>query len=151
ETLKTFTLNDPKPNAVRVTATRHDAPLFFAAVLGALHYDMTRTGIAMIGRPVPCSIWGLQGASFAGGANVDSYDSTVGPYNAAQPGTQANVCSCRNITLVGSPTMIYGEAIYGSGYSFTTTGQASATQGSEILPACPNDPLVDMTYVSTHN
>src|SRR5262249_8616049 len=124
---------------------------YFAAIFGALRYNMTRTGIAMIDKQVPCSVWGLQGATFAGGANVDSYDSTVSPYNPATPGTDANVCSCRNVTLVGSPTTIYGEALYGSGYSFSVSGQAEATQGSEVLPACPNDPVTDMTYVSTHN
>src|SRR5437899_1063628 len=34
ESNRTFAANAARPNAIRVTATRHDAPLFFAAVFG---------------------------------------------------------------------------------------------------------------------
>src|SRR5207244_41365 len=105
----------------------------------------------MVGKPIPCSVWGLQGVKLAGGMSVDSYDSTAGSYSAGSAGAEGNVCSCKNINMLGSPTVIDGEAFFGSGYSFSTSGQSTATAGSDSLPACPADPVTDMTYVSTHN
>src|SRR5262249_31361550 len=123
ESTKTFTVTATKPNAVRVTATRNDAPLFFAAIFGSSHYNLTRSAAAICIKPDSCSNWGLQRVTMAGGATTDSYDSSAGAYDSAFPGDDGNVCSCHNIGLNGSPTIINGEAFYGSGYAFSTTGQ----------------------------
>src|SRR5205823_3627301 len=99
EATKTFAINDPKPNAVRITATRHDAPLYFAAVFGASRYNMTRAATAIFNRPIPCSIWGLQGVSIGGGSVTNSYDSTAGAYSAGLATSEGNVCSCKNVSM----------------------------------------------------
>src|SRR5205085_3466509 len=66
EAARAFTVTATKPNAVRVSATRHDAPLFFAAIFNVFHYDMTRSATAMVTRPSPCSVWGIQSANVGG-------------------------------------------------------------------------------------
>src|SRR5207248_1740088 len=111
---------------------------------------LTRSATAMVTRPFPCSVWGLQGAKIGGGSKSDSFDSSVASYNSALPGPDGNICSCKNITLVGSPTLIDGKVYYGSGFGLSATGQAHATGGSDVLPTCIN-PSIDMSAAATHN
>jgi hypothetical protein len=151
---QTFTLlegsDQHQADAVRVVGTRHDAPLFFAGIMGRTKTTVARDAVAQ--SSPPCGgIWGLEGIDVPGGIIVDSYDSTSGPYSAVTAGEEGDLCSGRHIDAMGS-FEVHGDAIAGLGYDVTQhggSGTVTGTMSSRSIP--PKISLPDFNEVRFAN
>lgn len=126
--------------AVRVRAARNDAPLFFARLMGHHTTDVWREAVAVGSRSCE-GIWGLNGVRVPGNVVTDSYISPDGPYDAITARDNGDVCSGRDIRVMGSYD-INGDMMAGFGYSVDERGGAgnitglttSTTSGVEAPP-----------------
>ena len=100
--------------------------LFFAGLAGHPETDVWRS--ATSGGSKPCAgIWGLEGIK-AGSISSDSFNSTVGPYDATTAGNQGNLCSARGITVEGS-FEVDGDVMTGFGYPLVVNGSSGQITG----------------------
>ena len=125
------------PNAVRVTCRRTAARgnplnLFFAPLIGTSSADVKATAIAGIERDRCGVIVGLDGVDVRNG-NIDSYDSSLGPYHVQTPRQNGDVCSDGAITL-GSVGSIQGDALPGEGYSVNRPEQVTGNTTPRTTP-----------------
>ena len=126
--------------AVRVRAARNDAPLFFARLIGHHTTDVWREAVAVGSRSCE-GIWGLNGVRVPGNVVTDSYISSDGPYDPITARDNGDVCSGRDIRVMGSYD-INGNLMAGFGYSVDERGDAgnitgittSTTSGVEAPP-----------------
>jgi Flp pilus assembly protein TadG len=143
---------DPSPlNAVRVIGARPDVALFLAPVMGVDTTDVIKDATALAGSGICAGIWGLEGISARGDVFTDSYNSQVGPYGDANIHANGDLCSCQDIDLRGS-VAIYGDAMYGEGYSIWTSGGAYEVWGIVAEHRCGDFvPDFDMDEAAVYN
>lgn len=149
--LLTFTALDPanaaSANAVRVVGWRHDAPLFFAAIIGKTSTDVSRSAVALV-TPSCNGLWGLNQITIPGSVMIDSYDSTDGAYSAGTAQQNGDVCSNGDIRVQGSAD-IYGDVL---GNTVTEIGGALTISGIvEETVDTIDAPPVDFGDVATNN
>jgi len=135
-------------NSIRVTARRTGArgnavPLLFARLVGASSCDIAASAIAF--RNSGYTLVGINSVSLSGVGLIDSYDSSLGPYNAATAGNKAVVVSNGNITLTGSP-LIKGDANPGPGGLVIGTPQVTGSTSALSAPLIFPMPTVDPAY-----
>lgn len=124
------------PNAVRVLGERTGLPLHFASIVGVGDTAVGRSAVALVGSGGCSGIWALSGISGAGDLMTDSYDSRDGAYGGANIHPNGDICSNTDINLSGS-VEIYGDVMYGTGYSLTTSGNAYDVWGVVASQCCP--------------
>lgn len=141
---------DPKrANAVRVAANRDDVPYFFASLFGISEFDTTRFATAH--RVPPCGgVWGLNGVETRGDLMTDSYDSTVAPYDPANPRLHGDVCSNGEILVSGS-ALIKGDAGPGPFDIVDISGNGEVYGATSPAADYMNFPMPDLTDVSMTN
>lgn len=139
-------------NAVRVTASRHGVPLFFARVLGKHSVDLSRPAVAAI--QFPCGgIWGLEEVTIPGSVVTDSYISNDGEYTEDTAGSNGDLCSGGDITVSGS-AYIDGDAMAGVDSEITVNGgrvEITGVEGNVIMPSDPPEANVDDAAVLNDN
>lgn len=91
-------------NAVRVVAVRNDVPLFFAALAGRSTTSVQREAVAMF-LPLCSGLWGVDTVTVSGTVDIDSYDSTEGPYSGVAANQNGDLCSNGTITLQGNASI----------------------------------------------
>lgn len=117
-----------RPHAVAVAGTRMDSPLYFATVMGFFDTDVRRHAVAVMGGGKCTGIWGIDGISASGELLTDSYVSADGPYGGSNVYANGDLCSCRDIFVEGD-VEVFGDAMYGDGYSFIPEGTAYDVYG----------------------
>lgn len=127
------------PNAVRVVGTRTELPLFFAPILGVDTSSIERGATATVGSGRCAGVWGLDAIAGAGNLLTDSYDSRDGAYGPGNIHPNGDICSNRNIDLAGS-VEIFGDVMYGDGYSLTASGNAFSVWGTLDHHCCTEVP-----------
>lgn len=152
---RTFTaatgLEDVTPNAVRVTGQRSGIPLVFGPFLGINSTSVARSATAIIGSGICQGIWGLEGITGNGNIATDSYNSQTAAYGPGNRNPNGDLCSCQDIVLSGSVD-IYGDAMYGDGYSLITHGGAYDIWGNTDEIACNvTIPPYDMAAAAAAN
>lgn len=139
-------------NAVRVTASRHSVPLYFARVLGKHTVDITRPAVAAV--QFPCGgIWGLEEVTIPGSVVTDSYISDDGEYTEATAGNNGDLCSGGDITVSGS-AYIDGDAMAGVDSEITVNGgrvEITGVESTQMLPLDYPDANVDDAAVLNDN
>lgn len=113
--------------AARVVARRNNAPLFFAAVFIQTEIDVEREAVA-VGSRTCGGIWGLEGVRINGSVRTDSYDSTEGGYSFLTANADGDICSGRDIDIMGSGE-VNGDIMTGFGYSANIAGAAATITG----------------------
>lgn len=139
---KTFTAGGTPANAVRVTAARTTAkgnalPMHFLRLLGNDTADVAASAVATGASTVYAyGGVGINSITLNSTAFVDSYNSSVGPYNASWTPDNGSFASNGSITLQGGTT-IRGDARPGSGTATggTVTGTRAALPSSLSYPA----------------
>lgn len=121
-------VDDVLPNAIQVYGTRDDLALYFAPIFGVHSTKVRKKAIALVGSGTCAGVWGMEGIMGDGNIIVDSYDSRNGAYGAGNKNPNGDICSCQDIILNGS-VEIWGDAMYGDGYSFVAGGNAYAVYG----------------------
>jgi Flp pilus assembly protein TadG len=153
---KSFTPGGTPTNAVRVTAARSTAkgnalPTLFLKVLGSDTTDVLASAVAT-GASTGTPAWGAFGSlnvEMFSNAMVDSYDSSVGAYNASWTPDKGHVASNGPVQLHGSGTWIRGDAYSGSG-SAPNGGNVTGTRGT--LPSSVTYPAPSSNgYGSSNN
>jgi len=89
-----------------------------------------------------CALCAKGDITFSGGAVVDSFDSSVGPYTAATAGSQGDAQANGNISLSGTPTTVQGSASAGGTVSTNAGAIVTGTtaNGAVPLPFPPEPP-----------
>lgn len=119
-------------NAIRISASRTAAKgngiqLAFASLFSSGTSDIHVTSTACVtGANGAYSLVGMNTISMTGSSYTDSYNSSTGPYNSANPAHRGSIASNGNINLTGS-VRIDGDARAGVGKSTTVGGSASVT------------------------
>lgn len=132
------------PNAVRILGGYPDLPLVFASVIGISSSNVSKQAIASGGGGQCAGLWGLEGIDGNGNIVTDSYDSRIGPYGDDNIYSNGDVCSCQDIGLVGD-VEIHGDAMYGQGFAFDTSGGALEVWGTAAPMNCGIvPPVIDM-------
>ncbi len=126
------------PNALRVVGAKTGLPLHFATIVGVGSTGMSRGAIALVGSGRCSGIWALAGIHGAGDLLTDSYDSRDGAYGGTNVHPNGDICSNTDIDLDGSVS-IYGDAMYGGGYSLNASGNAYEVWGVIDDHCCPAD------------
>ena len=139
-------------NAVRVVASRHNVPLFFARLLGHDTVDVARPAVAMI--QFPCGgIWGLEEVTIPGSVTTDSYISNDGEYSEGSARDNGDLCSGGDITVSGS-AYIAGDAMAGVDSEVTVNGgqvEITGVESNQTLPIDYPDANVDDAAVLNDN
>ncbi|MCH9001457.1 MAG: hypothetical protein IIC02_02695 [Planctomycetes bacterium] len=139
-------------NAVRVTASRHSVPLYFARLMGKHTVDITRPAVAAI--QFPCGgIWGLEEVTIPGSVVTDSYISDDGEYTEATAGSNGDLCSGGDITVSGS-AYIDGDAMAGVDSEITVNGgrvEITGVESTQMLALDYPDANVDDAAVLNDN
>jgi hypothetical protein len=122
-------VDDPvTPNAVHVTGTRQNMPLFFASLFGFNETDIQKEAIALLGSGRCAGVWGLEGITADGSIVTDSYDSSEGSYGSGSIHPNGDICSCQDIDVFGG-IEIHGDAMYGDGFGFYPSGSSYEVWG----------------------
>lgn len=138
------------PNAVHVDGRRDNLPLYFARALGIDSSDVQRDAVAVLDGGRCLGIWGLQGVFGDGDIYTDSYDSRNGAYGGGNVHPNGDICSGQQIELSGS-VEIFGDAMYGPGYSLLTDGHPKVW-GVVAQLCCPLEPpVVDYAKAESNN
>lgn len=116
------------PNAMRAAGKRRGMSLFFGRLIGIDTTSVSRGATAISSGGVCAGVWGIQGVTGDGNISTDSYDAQAGPYGPGNMNPHGDVCSCRDIVLNGSVD-IYGDTIFGHGYSLSTFGSSYRIYG----------------------
>jgi len=139
-------------NAVRVHASRHRVPLFFARLFGTYTVDVTRPAVAMV--QFPCGgIWGLEEVTIPGSVTTDSYISSDGEYSEGSARDNGDLCSGGDITVSGS-AYIAGDAMAGVDSELTVNGgrvEITGVESTQTLPMDHPDANVDDAAVLNDN
>lgn len=122
-------------DAVRVVGKRFNVPLFFAAIFGKNHTNISRGAVAQASRPCG-GIWGLRGIDIPGNIVTDSYNSLDGPYSPVTAMEGGDLCSGRHIDGMGS-FEVHGDAIAGSGHDVQQRGVAGLITGQRSSRSHP--------------
>lgn len=139
------------PNAVRITGRYPNLPLVFAPVIGINFSNVSKQATASGGSGQCAGIWGLEEISGNGNLVTDSYDSRIGPYGDENIFSNGDICSCQNIGLVGD-VEIHGDAMYGQGFAFDTSGGALEVWGTAAPMSCGIvPPVIDMDEAMVTN
>jgi hypothetical protein len=139
------------PNALHVTGTRTDMPLYFARALGVDTTTVIKEAVAMFGAGRCAGIWGLDEVTCEGDVYVDSYDTDAGPYGPSNRRSNGDLCSCGDIVVDGD-IEIHGDAMYGDGYSFIPSGSTWEVWGMIDDHACGTPPFdADFAAVAADN
>lgn len=126
-------------NAVRIVVTQGRMPHFFANFFGKGDFSITREAVAATGSSGDCKLWARKKVKIKDRSSTDSYDSSAGPYDPFDPGSQGHVCSCDKIELKRR-SVINGDAAYVEGGRFR--GDPARVTGTiRVLPECL-DPLL---------
>jgi hypothetical protein len=128
---RTFTADNGQAfatNAVYVQGTRQDLAMFFGPVVGFDDLDVVREAVAVEGGGVCAGIWGLVEVIVGGDLITDSYISDDGPYGGNNVRPNGDVCSCQDLRFNGG-IEIHGDAMFGSGYTFTPNGNSNEVWG----------------------
>jgi len=142
KTTKTFTpltgSGQTNANAVRVTcqirqSRGNELKLFFAPIFGIFSSDITAQAVA-INSPILCGPFvGLEEVKI-NGSYTDSYNSENGSYGNGPIGNQGHVCSNNLISLLGSNTVVHGDAHPGPGRSVSGSGYATGSMTPLTTP-----------------
>lgn len=139
------------PNAVRVVGRKTNMGLFFANLFGISSIDIPQDGIAISSSGECAGIWGIDGITGSGNITTDSYDSTDGAYGVGNRNANGDICSCRDLAINGAVD-VYGDAIYGDGYDFTTNGNSYNVYGIVDSGECDyTPPAFDINEVMINN
>jgi len=148
---KTFTVLDPfqeqNADSVRVTAQRAETrdnpvPLFFMPIFGRETSDVRAMAVATRNGDCIAGVIGETRVTINSSAGTDSYDSSFGPYSAASPGQNGDVCSCGDIEL-NSSALVQGDAQPGYDHEVILNSSAYVT-GSTAPGGCPVLPDVEL-------
>jgi Flp pilus assembly protein TadG len=140
---KTFTAGGTPTNAVRVTAARTSAkgnalPMHFLQLLGSGTADISSSAVATGSSGLAAhGVVGLNWVKLYSSVQIDSYDSSVGAYNASWTPDHGNVASNGPIQLDPGVT-IRGDARPGPGNSAsggTVTGSRTPLTSTLSYPA----------------
>ncbi len=155
---KTFTVLDPaqeqNADSVRVTAQRAETrdnpvPLFFMPIFGRETSDVRAMAVATRNGDCIAGVIGETRVTINSSAGTDSYDSSFGPYSAASPGQNGDVCSCGDIEL-NSSALVQGDAQPGYDHEVILNSSAYVT-GSTAPGDCPVLPDVELGDIATNN
>jgi hypothetical protein len=135
--------------ACRVRAARNNAPLFFAALMGHLETDVWRDAVAIGTKPCG-GIWGLAGVRVPGNVTTDSYDSTAGSYEEDSANSHGDICSFRDVQVMGS-TEINGDIMAGLSYEVDTRGGPDITGLTSSTLEEMNPPTIEWGDIATNN
>ncbi len=139
------------PNAVRVIGRRQNLSLLFGNILGTPSVDVSKGATALAGSGRCIGIWGVDGINSNGNILTDSYDSSQGPYGGTNIRRNGDFCTCTDIVVDGDVD-IYGDAMYGPGYSFVPSGNAYKVWGLVGEHSCNAvAPTFDSTQASMVN
>ncbi|MFH1995986.1 MAG: hypothetical protein ABIJ27_03190 [Candidatus Omnitrophota bacterium] len=95
------------------------------------------------------AVFGGNDVTLRGGSTTDSYDSEVAAYDPANPGNRGNVNSNGDITLVGAPTQINGDANPGPGDAVNNPGNVSGSVDPSVADI--SLPPIDMASAQAVN
>ncbi|MHC5110025.1 MAG: pilus assembly protein TadG-related protein [Planctomycetota bacterium] len=123
------------PNAVQVQGLHNDFGLSFARIFGRSTTTVLANATAIYGGGTCTGIWGLQGVSGSGSIITDSYVSSDGAYGPNNVNANGDVCSCQDVNVSGS-VEIHGDAMYGEGYNFNTSGSTYEVWGVVDTTGC---------------
>jgi Putative Tad-like Flp pilus-assembly len=151
EDTRTFTASGTPVNAVRVTAHRDSSAgnavgTFFGQFLGVIENDVSATATATQ-LPALLGAVGANGSvTITGNTTIDSYDSTEGPYDPANPGSNGDIAAGGDVSVGGSAE-VNGDV--SAGGTVSTGNNVTGTTSESRRPI--NYPSINASSVENNN